>query len=191
MQTKVHWFSLGVGILLVVASLFMFIFPVAQLTALGLFFSIVVLIGGVIELVRYISAPRSTRSIWSLVNAVVTVLVGVFLMTASASTQAALIPVIVGCWAIILGICRILVGLRARYLSSAASKHMVFSGAFSLILGILVCLFPLLFGSLVVWLVALAILLVGVALIGDFFVSRKGRNRHTGSPDGVIDVEAR
>ena len=57
-------------------------------------------------------------------------------------------------------------------------------------LGILICLFPVVFGSVVVWLIALTLLLVGMVCIGDFFVSRKA-NRPGPYDDGIIDVEAR
>ena len=115
---------------------------------------------------------------------------GELLLSASAAAQAAFIPVIVGVWMIIVGLSRLSAGRRATYLSSGAGKHMVFSGVVPLILGILICLFPVVFGSVVVWLIALALLLVGVVCIGDFFVSRKA-NRPGPYDDGIIDVEAR
>lgn len=185
MRTKRHWFSLIAGIFFLACSIFMFANPSVPLTALGIFFSIIVFIGGVLETIRYFFTPASTRSVWSLISAIITVLVGVLLLSASAAAQAAFIPVIVGVWMIIVGLSRLSAGRRATYLSSGAGKHMVFSGVVPLILGILICLFPV-----VVWLIALAFLLVGMVCIGDFFVSRKA-NRPGPYDDGIIDVEAR
>ena len=190
MRTKRHWFSLIAGIFFLACSIFMFANPSAPLTALGIFFSIIVFIGGVLETIRSFFTPASTRSVWSLISAIITVLVGVLLLSASAAAQAAFIPVIVGVWMIIVGLSRLSAGRRATYLSSGAGKHMVFSGVVPLILGILICLFPVVFGSVVVWLIALALLLVGMVCIGDFFVSRKA-NRPGPYDDGIIDVEAR
>ena len=96
MRTKRHWFSLLAGIFFLACSIFMFANPSAPLTALGIFFSIIVFIGGVLETIRYFFTPASTRSVWSLISAIITVLVGVLLLSASAAAQAAFIPVIVG-----------------------------------------------------------------------------------------------
>ena len=77
MRTKRHWFSLIAGIFFLACSIFMFANPSAPLTALGIFFSIIVFIGGVLETIRYFFTPASTRSVWSLISAIITVLVGV------------------------------------------------------------------------------------------------------------------
>ena len=76
MRTKRHWFSLIAGIFFLACSIFMFANPSAPLTALGIFFSIIVFIGGVLETIRYFFTPASTRSVWSLISAIITVLVG-------------------------------------------------------------------------------------------------------------------
>lgn len=73
MRTKRHWFSLIAGIFFLACSIFMFANPSAPLTALGIFFSIIVFIGGVLETIRYFFTPASTRSVWNLISAIITV----------------------------------------------------------------------------------------------------------------------
>ena len=52
-------------------------------------------------------------------------------------------------------------------------------------------LFPVLFGAVAVWLIALVLMLAGFVFVGDFFVSRRTKRTVHISPDGVIDVEAK
>ena len=78
-----------------------------------------------------------------------------------------------------------------KYLSFAAGRHLQFSAIGTLILGLLVLLFPMCFGVAAVWMAALALLVTGLVFVGDFFVSRRTQRTVHISPDGVIDIEAK
>ncbi len=191
MLSKYNWMSLATGVLLIIAASYMFANPAVPLAALGFIFSFAVLLGGVFELVRYFGALKPARTVWNLVNGLLTVLVGITLLSASAGAQASLIPTFVGLWLIVWALIRIMSAQKLKYLSYGVGRHLQFSAVGTLILGLLVVLFPVLFGAVAVWLVALALLLIGLVFVGDFFVSRRTKRTVHISPDGVIDVEAR
>lgn len=182
--------SLATGVLLIIAAVYMFANPAVPLAALGFIFSFAVLLGGVFELVRYFGALKPARTGWDLVNGLLTVLVGIMLLSASAGAQAALIPTFVGLWLIVWALVRIMSAQKLKYLSYGAGRHLQFSAIGTLILGLLVVLFPVLFGAVAVWGIALVLLLIGLVFVGDFFVSRRTKRTVHISPDGVIDVEA-
>ena len=191
MLSKYNWMSLITGVLLVVIALYLFSNPTVPLAALGFIFSFAVLLGGVFELVRYFGALKPARTGWDLVNGILTVVVGLILLSASAGAQATYIPTIVGVWLIAWALIRLMTAQGLKYLSFAAGRHLQFSAIGTLILGLLVLLFPMFFGAVAVWLVALVLLLAGLVFVGDFFVSRRTKRTVHISPDGVIDVEAK
>ena len=191
MLSKYNWMSLVTGLLLVAAAVYMFANPAVPLAALGFIFSFAVLLGGVFELVRYFGALKPARTGWDLVNGLLTVLVGIMLLSASAGAQATLIPTFVGLWLIVWALVRIMSAQKLKYLSYGAGRHLQFSAIGTLILGLLVVLFPVLFGAVAVWLIALVLMLAGFVFVGDFFVSRRTKRTVHISPDGVIDVEAK
>ena len=191
MLSKYNWMSLATGLLLVATAIYMFANPATPLAVLGFVFSIAVLLGGVFELVRYFGALKPARTGWDLVNGILTVVVGLILLSASAGAQATYIPTIVGVWLIAWALIRLMTAQGLKYLSFAAGRHLQFSAIGTLILGLLVLLFPMCFGVAAVWMAALALLVTGLVFVGDFFVSRRTKRTVHISPDGVIDVEAR
>ena len=191
MLSKYNWMSLVTGLLLVAAAVYMFANPATPLAVLGFVFSFAVLLGGVFELVRYFGALKPARTGWDLINGILTVVVGLILLTASAGAQATYIPTIVGVWLIAWALIRLMTAQSLKYLSYAAGRHLQFSAIGALVLGLLVVLFPMFFGAVAVWLIALVLLLAGLVFVGDFFVSRRTQRTVRISPDGVIDVEAK
>lgn len=191
MLSKYNWMSLVTGLLLVATAIYMFANPATPLAVLGFVFSVAVLLGGVFELVRYFGALKPARTGWDLINGILTVVVGLILLTASAGAQATYIPTIVGVWLVAWALIRLMTAQGMKYLSYAAGRHLQFSAIGSLVLGLLVLLFPMFFGSVAVWLIALVLMLAGFVFVGDFFVSRRTKSTVHISPDGVIDVEAR
>lgn len=191
MLSKYNWMSLVTGLLLIAAAIYMFANPATPLAVLGFVFSVAVLLGGVFELVRYFGALKPARTGWDLVNGILTVVAGLILLSASAGAQATYIPTIVGVWLIAWALIRLMTAQGLKYLSFAAGRHLQFSAIGTLILGLLVLLFPMFFGAVAVWLIALVLLLAGLVFVGDFFVSRRTKRTVHISPDGVIDVEAK
>ncbi len=191
MLSKYNWMSLATGVLLIIAAVYMFANPAVPLAALGFIFSYAVLLGGVFELVRYFGALKPARTGWDLVNGILTVVAGLILLSASAGAQATYIPTIVGVWLIAWALIRLMTAQGLKYLSFAAGRHLQFSAIGTLILGLLVLLFPMFFGAVAVWEIALVLLLIGLVFVGDFFVSRSTKRTVHISPDGVIDVEAK
>lgn len=191
MLSKYNWMSLATGLLLVATAIYMFANPATPLAVLGFVFSIAVLLGGVFELVRYFGALKPARTGWDLVNGILTVVAGLILLSASAGAQATYIPTIVGVWLIAWALIRLMTAQAMKYLSYAAGRHLQLSAIGTLILGLLVLLFPMFFGAVAVWMAALGLLVTGLVFVGDFFVSRRTKSTVHISPDGVIDGEAK
>ena len=191
MLSKYNWMSLVTGLLLIAAAIYMFANPAIPLVVLGYVFSISVLLGGVFELVRYFGTPKQARTGWDLVDGILTVVAGLILLTASVGEQATFIPTIVGTWMIMRALIRLMTAQGVKYLSYAAGRHLQLSAIGTLILGLLVVLFPIIYGVAAVWMAALGLLVTGLVFVGDFLVSRRTKSTVHISPDGVIDGEAK
>ena len=191
MLSKYNWMSLATGVLLIIAAVYMFANPAIPLVVLGYVFSISVWLGGVFELVRYFGALKPARTGWDLVDGILTVVAGLILLTASVGAQATFIPTIVGTWMIMWALIRLMTAQGVKYLSYGAGRHLQLSAIGTLILGLLVVLFPIIYGVAAVWMAALGLLVTGLVFVGDFFVSRRAKRTVHISPDGVIDVEAK
>ena len=191
MLSKYNWTSLVTGLLLIAAAIYMFADPATPLVVLGYVFSFAVLLGGVFEVVRYFGTPKQARTGWDLVDGILTVVAGLILLSASAGAQATYIPTIVGVWLIAWALIRLMTAQAMKYLSYAAGRHLQFSAIGTLILGLLVLLFPMIFGVAAVWMAALGLLVTGLVFVGDFFGSRRTKSTVHISPDGAIDIEAR
>ena len=191
MLSKYNWMSLVTGLLLIAAAIYMFANPAIPLVVLGYVFSISVLLGGVFELVHYFGTPKQARTGWDLVDGILTVVAGLILLTDSVGAQATFIPTIVGTWMIMRALIRLMTAQGVKYLSYAAGRHLQLSAIGTLILGLLVVLFPIIYGVAAVWMAALGLLVTGLVFVGDFFVSRRTKSTVHISPDCVIDGESK
>ena len=86
MLSKYNWMSLITGVLLVVIALYLFSNPTVPLAILGSTFAVVILLGGVFELVRYFGAPKSGRNVWELWSAIGMVVWSLLMLNSSDSS---------------------------------------------------------------------------------------------------------
>ena len=143
MLSKYNWMSLVTGLLLIAAAIYMFANPAIPLVVLGYVFSISVWLGGVFELVRYFGTPKQARTGWDLVDGILTVVAGLILLTASVGCTGNLHPDHCGCVDDYVALIRLMTAQAMKYLSYAAGRHLQLSAIGTLILGLLVVLFPI------------------------------------------------
>ncbi|MDO5750919.1 MAG: DUF308 domain-containing protein [Rothia sp. (in: high G+C Gram-positive bacteria)] len=188
MSTNIRWFPLVLGLLFAGSAIFMFATPGLQLAALGFFISLLILGSGIVSLIGYFTTPAPVRSGWDLANAIITLLLGVVLMGNTAAEQAALVPTVIGIWLIVDAILRLMVGQRAKYLDYRAGKSIQWTAWLPLILGVLMVIFPLFFGTVGVWLVAFGFLAFGVFNLVIFASSLGSKKNSSQSPSEIIDL---
>ena len=189
MLSKYNWMSLITGVLLVVIALYLFSNPEVPLAILGSTFAVVILLGGVFELVRYFGAPKSGRNVWELFGAVGMLALGLILLNSTDSSR--ILPIFMGGCLLAWGGGRIGAALMLKTVIPGAARHMLFSAVGVVAFAMAMIYLPMFFGVAAVWMAALALLVTGLVFVGDFFVSRRTKSTVHISPDGVIDVEAK
>ena len=125
MLSKYNWMSLITGVLLVVIALYLFSNPTVPLAILGSTFAVVILLGGVFELVRYFGAPKSGRNVWELWSAIGMVVWSLLMLNSSDSST--ILPYFMGLCLLIWTGGRIGAALMLKTIIPGAARHMLFS----------------------------------------------------------------
>lgn len=157
------WSNLISGILLVLLGAVMLFTPGQNLVWLGLIISIAVLIAGIAALINYFTVDKADRSGWMLAEAIITTLIGVWMVFGSGSwAVAALIPYVFAVFILASGIVRIAESLELRSAGSRRWGWLLAFGIVSIILGVLLLLAPMISASFVS--IALALLVIGYGI---------------------------
>ena len=172
MIKHVRWTALIVGILLVLASLFVINNPLSTLAGMGWFFAVIMLANGFSDVFAYFGLPSENRSIWFLVNGLATALLGLWLLMAGPLDWAFIIPVIFGFWVMISGITHLVDSFlvaRTGLLSSTWSFLLIVYAILGAIFGLIIWLNPGLAATMTIFLLAGTLLYQGIRNILLFF----------------------
>ena len=166
------WTFLLRGIAAVLFAIAAFVWPGLTLTVLVLFWGAFALVDGVVAI-----AAGARARWWSvLFLGVIGVLAGLVALFMPGITALALVLVIAS-WAVLRGILEIAAAMRLRR-ELTGEWLLVLGGAASVVLGILMFLFPGAGALAVVWLIGLQALIAGIVLIALAFRLRGLRTDH-------------
>ena len=172
MLKKVKWLALIAGVLFLGIGLFILFNPVANLTALGWLFSCSMLLGGMSEVLGYFSFEAGRRSIWLLLNGIVTILLAFWLLSSSNTDLALLIPTIFAFWVLSASITRLLDGLKLKQTLLGNTKFvntLVLVGGLGVLFGLILLLNPVFAGALITYVMAGLFIYQGFNSLGVFW----------------------
>ncbi len=173
---KNWWLLLISGILVTVASIVVFCYPVESFVALSLLFGIMLLVNGICELVTSVSSHNLflMRSS-SIAGGIMDVFLGIFLVCYPNITIVAL-PIILGIWMLYSSFQAIGMGNDLKLFNVPGMGWLTAGGVLMLLLSVLVLIMPLTIGrATVVLCTGVALLFRGVLMIA---VSLKLRKLH-------------
>ena len=152
------------GVLSVLAGLLMAVFPDFALLVIVVLCAAWLLADGVLALLRLASRRSGSRSGWPLARGLLAIGLGVLVLLLPRES-AAVIAVIAGLWAFLLGGLAVLGALALRRLGGSLWWGLLLLGGFGLVLGAVLLLDPAAGIGAVLWLVAAFLILQGVAAI--------------------------
>ncbi|GAA4387674.1 HdeD family acid-resistance protein [Brevibacterium pityocampae] len=152
------------GVLSVLAGLLMAVFPDFALLVIVVLCAAWLLADGVLALLRLASRRSGSRSGWPLARGLLAIGLGVLVLLLPGES-AAVIAVIAGLWAFLLGGLAVLGALALRRLGGSLWWGLLLLGGFGLVLGAVLLLDPAAGIGAVLWLVAAFLVLQGVAAI--------------------------
>lgn len=157
------WSSLVSGILLILLGIASLFGPQQSLIGLSLVISIAVLVFGISELIHYFTTDAGHRNGWMLAEAIVSTLIGAWMVFGSgAGSLSSIIPYVFAIFVFASGVIRIVESVDLKRRTFPYWGWMLVFGILLLILGILLFVSPLISAAFIT--IALSILLIGYGI---------------------------
>lgn len=160
--TKKWWKHLFLGILFVFLAVWIFITPLASYMSLSLFFTLVLALTGIFEIIASVFYKKEIKR-WELhfIGGVLELLIGGILLFNPMMTME-LLPYVLAFWLLYRGCRAVWVSLRLKFFEIKGWGWMLASGLGTLVFTILIVVYPVLGGLSIVYATALAFLALGM-----------------------------
>jgi membrane protein HdeD len=167
-STMINWFI--ASLLLVVAGIVCLCLPVdTTLSTFAYIIGAIVLIVGIIEVVVYFTVGMYIGSGFLLVNGIITMILGVLLLS-NKDVTVAVLPYIFGMWFIIEGITELSLSLTGLKLRLSYSWVITVLSCLEIIFGVVAMFYPVASSISLVVLVGIFLLIEGVSMFGDWAI---------------------
>ncbi len=159
-----HWWAILIrGIVAIIFAFLAFLATGLTLNLLIIFLGIYLLLDGLFAVIGSLMATNHKNWWILLLEGLVSIIAGIFVFALPATTLIILVY-LVAIWAIITGIFEFLASLMASW--AAPGKIFIgVSGVLSVILGIVIFIYPLFTITAAIWLIGIYALLIGLSLV--------------------------
>lgn len=169
---KNWWVHLLMGVLFIIMGIWIWSTPVSSYLALSVFFSVLMFISGLFELIFAISNAKNIDGWgWYLTAAVIDFIIGIILISYPGIT-ATILPFFVAFWVMFKGFSAIGVAIEMKQHKVSAWGWMLFFGIIAIIFAIMIIDNPLIGGLSIVYLTAFAFFSIGIFRIALAFKLR-------------------
>ncbi len=159
---KNWWISLLIGILYIIAGVWVFQTPLASYVSLSIVFSVFIFVSGIFQIVFAISSKQDIEGWgWYLAGGILDLLIGLLLITHPLMTMA-ILPFYIGFWLLFQGFMAI--GLSFQFKSADLPNWgwLLFLGILTLLFSFLLLANPIFAGLSIVYMTALAFVCAGI-----------------------------
>ncbi len=168
MSTQFKWIFLIGGIFSVLAGLYLFFQPVASLASLTFVFSVVMLVNGIAEVIRYFS-EKENRTGALLASGILTIILSICLLSSSPLGLVSFIPYMFALWILMSACTRVVLSFAKRKINKTDANYLLIMG----ILGIIASMFlfghPLFTGLIVAYMIGFSFVYQGIANLVIFY----------------------
>jgi len=174
--TKNWWLSILIGILYIFAGVWVFNTPLASYISLSIIFSVFIFISGILEITFSISNRKKIDSWgWYLAGGILDLIIGILLISNPVMTMA-ILPFYVGFWLLFRGIMAIGISIQSKSYGISNWGWMLTSGIATIIFSILVLANPIIGGLSIVYMTAMAFIMIGIFRIFlGFYLKRMNK----------------
>jgi len=159
---KNWWISLILGILYLIAGLWVFQTPLESYVSLSLIFSVFILISGISQIAFFISNnSRIKNGGWYLAGGILDLLIGLLLVSHPLMTMA-ILPFYVGFWLLFQGFMAFGLSFELKAAGISSWGWMLFLGFLTLLFSFLLLANPLIAGLSIVYMTAMAFISAGI-----------------------------
>ena len=171
MKKEFRLTALAVGILSIIAGIYMFISPIISLASFSFFFAAVMFINGVYEIIHYF-ADKEDHIFIVLLNGIITILLSILVLSSPLFAAATLIPYLFACWILFSGITRFIISFKIRYITRRGGFYLLLIGILGIICGIVMLMHPLFTSLFVAYMIGFDFIYHGIISIVLFFRGR-------------------
>lgn len=157
------WFTLISGVLTFLIGICIFANPLVVTASIGWLLALIIFLVGITGFIDYMSKSREERTIWNLLQSIVSIIFGFILLTSSIFSLTTAVVTIAAYWIILIGILRLISGYRLRQMGFPQSNRFFWTGSFALLLGLILLGQPLLSSAIIGRFVALLLMATGIS----------------------------
>ncbi|WP_458626081.1 HdeD family acid-resistance protein [Winogradskyella sp. PC D3.3] len=173
---KNWWLSIIIGILYIFVGFWVFNTPLESYISLSIIFSVFIFISGILEIAFSISNRKEMRGWgWYLTGGILDLIIGTLLISNPVMTMA-ILPYFVGFWLLFRGIMAIGISIESSSLGIPNWGWLLASGIATIIFSFLVLANPFFGGLSLVYMTAIAFIMIGVFRIVLGFDLKKIKN---------------
>lgn len=173
---KNWWISLLIGVLYIIAGVWVFQTPLASYISLSILFSAFILVSGVFQIAFAISNRNEIQGWgWYLAGGIIDLIIGILLITHPLMTMA-ILPFYVGFWLLFQGFMAIGLSFQLKSVSVPSWGWLLFLGILTLLFSFLLLANPVFAGLSIVYMTAMAFVTAGVFRIILAFNLKKLKN---------------
>lgn len=169
MNSPIKWFRLLSGLAFILIAITMVVNPVNYLVNLSWFISLGLFISAISSLLNYLSLPRELKHPIYLLDVLVNVIIAFYLFTRGFAVLPFVVPTILSLWLIFQAISLFIKGRRLSYVLPFVGSNVSWVAVLALILGLVLLFNPLGTGVFIIYLIAFAFFMVGIAILGGAF----------------------
>lgn len=146
------WAFLLMGILLIIFSILLILYPIASFAALAMLFSIGFFISGIFEIIFSLDNKNTIDSWgWYLVGGILDLFLGIILLCNPITLSAQILVLFIGLWLLFRGINSIGISLETKNYSSDWGFLLIF-GILEVIISFIIVIFPPIgIGTIIIW----------------------------------------
>ena len=110
--SRTKYFSLISGIIFLIVGIYIITRPLFIAYTINIIFCVMLLIEGISQISAYLSEKREGRSNWRLVEGIISIIIGIYLVIGYPLGLPITIIVAIGIWLFFIGISKLLMGMR-------------------------------------------------------------------------------
>jgi uncharacterized membrane protein HdeD (DUF308 family) len=161
---KIWIFAIIRGVLAIIFGLIALLAPIATAIALAILIAAYAIVNGVFDIIEAIRHRGSSSMVPGIVLGAVSIVFGILVLVWPGISLAILV-IMVGIWAIIIGIIQIVASVRHRAVPHSGWVWGIIGGALSILFGILVLIWPGTGLVSIIWIIGIWAIVWGITLI--------------------------
>ncbi|HET9778857.1 MAG TPA: HdeD family acid-resistance protein [Propionibacteriaceae bacterium] len=161
---KIWIFAIVRGVLAIIFGLIALFAPIATAIVLAIVVGVYAIVNGVFDIIEAIRHRGSSSMVLRIVLGAISILFGILVLVWPGISLTILV-ILVGIWAIIIGILQIMASVRHRSVPNSGWVWGIVGGALSILFGILVLVWPGTGLVSIIWIIGIWAIVWGITLV--------------------------